>query len=310
MSDTVAVRLENLSKAFGSRKKQVRAVSQINLEVQGGQVFGFLGPNGAGKTTTIRMMMDLIRPTTGRVLIYGQPVQGHPRTLQRVGALVEDATFYNYLSGRRNLEVLANTGGYPDQSRIDELLEQVGMSDRAHRKVKGFSTGMKQRLGLAAALLNDPDLVVLDEPTNGLDPAGIQEMRYFIRDLAHKQGKTVFLSSHLLSEVEQVCDRVAIINQGEIVREGAVSDLLSHRAELRIEALPLDRAASVLAERWKVEINTGWLTVEASREDAPHIVRRLAEQDVDVYQVTVRRQTLEEYFMDATANAAPEEPHA
>ena len=168
------------------------------------------------------------------------------------------------------------------------------------RFVKGYSTGMKQRLGLAAALLGDPDLVILDEPTNGLDPSGIQEMRHFIRSLAHEQGKTVFLSSHLLSEVEQTCDRVAIIKQGKLVREGAVADLLSTRSELVIEAEPLNQALHALSGKWKVTMDDNVLKVEARREDVPLLVQRLVEAQVEVYQVKSQKQTLEEYFLIAT----------
>lgn len=294
-----AIRVENLSKTFGRRpKKRIQAVRNITLEIRAGQVYGFLGPNGAGKTTTIRMLLDLIRPTAGDAYIYGKHVRRDHAVLRRVGALVEGAAFYNFLTGRRNLEVLARTANHYDPRRIDALLEQVGLAQRAHQRVKGYSTGMKQRLGLAAALLSDPDLLILDEPTNGLDPGGMHEIREFIRRQADDHGKTVFLSSHLLGEVEHVCDRVAIINLGEIVREGAVADLLEGKSHLRVEASPLDRAAEVLREHWPVEKNTLWLTVSAAREDTPHVVRRLVEHDVDVFQVTSQRQTLEEYFLD------------
>jgi ABC-2 type transport system ATP-binding protein len=302
MSDTIALRLENLSKTFGLhgviRKKRIEAVKSINLEVHAGQVYGFLGPNGAGKTTSIRMMLDLILPTQGNVYIYGQHVRQRHEILRQVGAIVEGATFYGFLSARKNLEVLARTANHYDARRIDALLEQVGLAGRAHQRVKGYSTGMKQRLGLAAALLGDPDLLILDEPTNGLDPAGMHEIRQFIRELADKHGKTVFLSSHLLGEIEQVCDRVAIINLGQIVREGAVQDLLAGKSALRIEAAPLDKAAAVLSERWMISTNEQHLTVQASREDIPQVIRHLVENNIDVYEVANQRQSLEEYFLD------------
>jgi len=297
MSDSIAIRIENLSKVFGRGKKRVEAVKNINLEIRSGQVYGFLGPNGAGKTTTIRMLLDLIRPTTGKVSLFNQDVRREPQTLRRVGALVEGATFYPFLTGRRNLEVLARTSDCYDPARINRLLAQMDMADR---RVNGYSTGMKQRLGVAGALLSDPDLVILDEPTNGLDPAGIQEMRVFIRDLVDKQGKTVFLSSHLLSEVEQVCDRVAIINHGEIIREGTVAELLSSKAQLRVEAVPLDKVVTALAGNWTVVPNGVSVTIDATRNDVPHIVRKLVEHGVDIYQVADQRQTLEEYFLSVT----------
>lgn len=302
MSEQIAIRLENLSKTFGRRKSRVQAVKDIHLEVQSGQVYGFLGPNGAGKSTTIRMIMDLIRPSDGEIFVYGRRVQKDHAVLQRVGALVEGALFYDFLTGRKNLEVLARTSGNYDPNRIQNLLEAVSMTDRADRFVKGYSTGMKQRLGLASALLHNPDLVILDEPTNGLDPAGIQEMRSFIRDLADKQGKTVFLSSHLLGEVEQVCDRVAIINEGEIVREGKVADLLAGQSELLVEVAPVELATAVLQHKWPVTPNGKNITVTASREQIPEIVQCLVANQVAVYEVHGQRQSLEQYFLEVTGS--------
>ncbi len=308
-NSTPAIRVENLSKTFWLRgirhRKRIDAVKTLNLEIQSGQVYGFLGPNGAGKTTTIRMLLDLIRPTQGSAYVYGQHVRRHHEVLRRAGAIVEGAMFYNFLSARRNLEVLARTANHYDSARIDRLLEQVGLAERADQRVKGYSTGMKQRLGLAAALLTDPDLLILDEPTNGLDPSGMHEIREFIRELVDVHGKTVFLSSHLLGEVEQVCDRVAIINLGEIVREGMVEDLLAGKSYLRVEASPLDRAADVLREFWTVGTNGSWLTLNAARDDVPHVVRRLVEAHVDVYEVASQRQTLEEYFLAVVQEGVP-----
>lgn len=308
MSQPDAIQLDNVSKTFGRGRKRVEAVRQLNLAVAAGQVFGFLGPNGAGKSTTIRMMMDLIRPSAGSVLLYGRPVQNNPSLMRRVGALVEGAAFYDFLTGRKNLEILARTGDCYDPDRIQSLLVQVGMADRADRKVQGYSIGMKQRLGLAAALLNDPDLVILDEPTNGLDPAGIQDVRHFIRDLAEKQGKTVFLSSHLLSEVEQVCDQVGIISNGRLVQLGKVAELLSSQAIIRLEVAPADRAMGLLLPVWPVTVNGRWLEVQAAREAVPQMVQQLVAAEVQVFQVVVQQQSLEALFMAATAVADPEEP--
>lgn len=301
MSESIAIRLDNVSKTFGRRKKRVDAVRQLNLEVATGQVFGFLGPNGAGKSTTIRMMMDLIRPTHGTVYLYGLPVQGNYRLMRRVGALVEGAAFYEFLTGRKNLEILARTANCFDPARSQSLLTQVGLADHADRRVHGYSTGMKQRLGLAAALLNDPDLVILDEPTNGLDPAGIQDVRHFIRDLAEKQGKTLFLSSHLLSEVEQVCDQVGIIHNGRLVQTGNVADLLSTQTIIRLEAAPPERALALLTTKWNVIENGRWLEVQAAREAVPVIVQQLVAADVQIFQVAVQQQSLEALFLAATA---------
>ena len=307
MSQSSAIQLENVSKIFGRRRKRVEAVRQLSLDVSAGQVFGFLGPNGAGKSTTIRMMMDLIRPSDGSVLLFGQPVQNNLPLLRRVGALVEGATFYDFLTGRKNLEVLARSGGCYDEARIQTLLEQVGMAGRADRRVQGYSTGMKQRLGLAAALLNDPDLVILDEPTNGLDPAGIQDVRHFIRNLAEKQGKTVFLSSHLLSEVEQVCDQVGIISNGRLVQTGNVAELLSSQAVIRLEVMPADRALGLLLPKWPTKENGRWLEVQAPREAGPEIVQQLVAAEVQVFQMVVQQQSLEDLFLAATADSPGED---
>ena len=298
----IAIKTEQLSKTFGSGKKSVTAVKNLDLRVESEQVYGFLGPNGAGKSTTIRMLMDLIRPTGGHAQLFDQNVRRNPGVLRRVGALVEGACFYDYLSARDNLRVLAKTSNEDNPERIGQLLEQVGIASRADSRVGGYSTGMKQRLGIAAALLSDPDLIILDEPTNGLDPAGIQEMRTFIRGLAHEQGKTVFLSSHLLSEVEQVCDRVAIIHKGELIREGSVRDLLADgHGLLRIEAKPLEKALAILQKHWQVEVENGdWLAIQASNQQSPLIVKQLVAQDVAVHQVVVVQQTLEAYFMSVT----------
>ncbi len=303
MNDTHAIRLVELHKSFGRRKRRVRAIRGIDLTITPGQVYGFLGPNGAGKSTTIRMIMDLVRPTAGHVEVYGRNVSRHHDVLQRVGALVEGAAFYPYLSGRKNLEVLARTGGHYDAARVDGLLAQVNLADRADQPVKGYSTGMKQRLGLAAALLNDPDLVILDEPTNGLDPAGIEEMRTFIRRLVDEQGKTVFLSSHLLSEVEQVCDRVAIIHNGKILREGPVAELLAAQTELYVEVGQPEQATAVLSPQYSVMANGKGLAVQAGRGQVPHIVRQLVAQDLDIFRVEIKRQSLEAYFLQVTREA-------
>ena len=222
------LRTFDLSKRFGD----VVAVDHVNLHVEEGELFGFLGPNGAGKTTTIAMMLGLLSPTTGRVEILGEEVSPtRTAALRHVGALVNTPGFYPYLSGRENLRLLARLYPDVDDRRVEEVLELVGLRAAAARKVKGYSTGMKQRLGLAAALLHRPRLLILDEPTNGLDPIGMRDMRELLRALADA-GTTIFLSSHLLHEVEQICDRVAILNEGRIVAEGEVKALLRKHTSL------------------------------------------------------------------------------
>jgi ABC-2 type transport system ATP-binding protein len=291
--------LVNLSKTYGRRRGGVRAVRDVTLSVGAGEVYGFLGPNGAGKSTTIRMLIGLIAPTSGEARLFGGNLRSNPSVLSRVGSLVDGGNFYPFLSGRRNLEVLAKTRGGGSE-RIDGLLEQVGLAKDSKRKVKGYSTGMRQRLGVAAALLGDPDLVILDEPVNGLDAAGIQEMRALIRGLAVDQGKTVFLSSHLLHEVQQVCDRVAIISNGEIVRESTIDELLRQDDGLRIEAAPADVAAAALASRWAVERDGEALIVRATRAEAPEVVRRLVGAGADLFRLAPEQRNLEEVFLSIT----------
>ena len=219
-----------LSKSYGSRQ----AVKSLDLSVGQGEIFGFLGPNGAGKTTTIRMALGLIRPTGGTVEVLGQDVSRHRRqVLPRVGALVESPALYLYMSGRDNLKAVADVLGGVPGTRLDAVLEIVGLADRQRDRVKSYSLGMKQRLGLGIALLNDPDLLILDEPANGLDPAGVVEMRDLLRTLAG-QGKTVFISSHVLSEVQQICGRVAIINLGELVKVATVEELVTSHGEFSV----------------------------------------------------------------------------
>lgn len=274
------------------------AVQNLNLTVQRGQVYGFLGVNGAGKSTTIRMLLDLMHPTRGRALILGVDPRQEPHILRRVGSLVEGAAFYPYLKGWDNLVVVGNSQGRFDRERAKHLVEQVSLEQAMNVRVKAYSTGMKQRLGIAAALLHNPDVVILDEPTNGMDPTGIHEMRQFIRELAHVHGKTVFLTSHLLGEVQQTCDQLAIIHQGKMIQEGKLTDLLSQKPELDIEVSSAEKAHQLLQERWPVEvIEAGKLRLEATREDTPSIIRHLMEHEVDIFSIMPRRQSLEDYFL-------------
>jgi len=292
--------LTDLGKTYGRRGGAVRAVRGVSLAVGAGEVYGFLGPNGAGKSTTIRMLIGLIAPSAGRVSLFGQDLAAEPSLLRRVGSLVDGGAFYPFLSGRRNLEVLALTHG-GGAERIDALLDQVGLAKDAKRKVKAYSTGMRQRLGVAAALLNDPEIVILDEPVNGLDVAGIQEMRQLIRSLASDRGKTVFLSSHLLSEVQQVCDRVAIINKGELVREATVAGLLDQEStQLRVEAAPLDAAEAALRPHWPVTREGAGLMVTAARAEAPEVARRLVEAGAALFSLAPVQANLEEVFLALT----------
>src|ERR1700730_929758 len=237
-----ALRAIALSKAYGKRL----AVDQLDLQVDRGELFGFLGPNGAGKTTTIRMALGLIAPTNGSVEILGLEVRhNRAKVLPRVGALVEAPALYGYMSGRNNLRAIGDLLGGVGEKRIDEVLEIVSLTGRDKDRVKTYSMGMKQRLGLAVALLNNADVLILDEPANGLDPAGIVEMRDLLRGLA-AEGKTVFISSHVLSEVQQICTRVAIINHGKLVRLAPVAELLDAPGEFEIRVDAPDVLAAAL----------------------------------------------------------------
>lgn len=294
------IEFKGLSKVFGRGANRKVAVDQLDLAIEPGQVYGFLGINGAGKTTTIRMLLNLIFPSAGYAKVFGENPQENPHVLQKVGALVEGATFYPYLSGWDNLEVIGNTRGGFETSRAESLLQTVGLSHAKAVKFSAYSTGMKQRLGIAAALLHDPELVVLDEPTSGMDPAGIREMRRFIRDLAHQHGKTVFLTSHLLSEMQQTCDRLAIIHQGRLIREGNLESLLAQHREIDVDVSDLEQAHTILSEKWETKLTTAskaLLRINAPREDTPKIIRTLVNAEIDIFAVIPHQQTLEDYFL-------------
>jgi ABC-type multidrug transport system ATPase subunit len=300
-SQALAIETAGLTKHFGRH----RAVDTLNLTIHEGTVFGFLGPNGAGKTTTIRMLLGLIRPTSGGGRILGHDIlRERAAILPHVGAIVESPAFYLSLSGRDNLRVLARTAGREDARAIADVLETVGLSARAGDRVKTYSLGMKQRLAIAAALLNNPQIIFLDEPTNGLDPAGTVEIRELIGQLG-ASGHTIFLSSHLLHEVEQVCTEVAIINHGKLVTQGRVSDLLGQDATLLVEAEPLTTLQEVAARmgaRAQIQ-GPRSVTMALSSERTPALVTALAEAGAQVYQVTPQHASLEQLFMELTNGA-------
>lgn len=306
----IAIECHNLTKRYKRAGRSIAAVDQLDLRIESGQVYGFLGPNGAGKTTTIRMLLNLAYPNAGEVRLFGHPVRQNLDALKNVGALVEGASFYPYLSAWDNLKILGWSGRGFDETRAHGLLNELGLLGRENDKVAGYSTGMQQRLGLVAALLHDPDLLILDEPTNGLDPAGIHELRDFLRRLVDERGKTVFLSSHLLSEVQQTCDRVAIIQKGRLLAEGDVTELLrrqsltAHEAILEVE--PVEMAQGILVERWQAQLGEtrGTLVVHAEREALPEIVRLLVAADVQIYAMQVRQASLEDFFLSVTEQQA------
>jgi ABC-2 type transport system ATP-binding protein len=290
-----ALSLRGLTKDYGT----LRAVDTLDLDVPEGSVFGFLGPNGAGKTTTIRMVLGLVRPTAGSVEILGERIDrpGHP-VLAHLGALVEQPAFYGHLSGRANLDLWGRCGPEPDRprrERIDGVLHTVGLTEAAGRKVKTYSHGMRQRLGMAQALLNEPRLVVLDEPTDGLDPQGIRETRDLLRSLV-ADARTVFLSSHLLHEVEQVCDHVAVINDGRLVAAGPVADLRGAES-LRLHTPDIDRATAVVAALGgESAVIGGTLSIRLPNTPPEDLVRRLVEDGVRVRALVPERAGLEEVY--------------
>jgi ABC-2 type transport system ATP-binding protein len=293
------LRTLSVSKKYGARL----AVDRLDLEVDHGELFGFLGPNGAGKTTTIRMALGLIAPTGGSVEILGREVREHrAEVLPRVGALVESPALYGYMSGRDNLRAVGDLLGGVPRKRIDEVLEIVSLEGRDRERVKTYSMGMKQRLGLAIALLNDPDLLILDEPANGLDPAGIVEMRDILRGLA-ASGKTVFISSHVLSEVQQICSRVAIINHGRLVRVAPVAELLQAPGEFEVRVdSPADLVAALRRQTWGQEARSedGHVVTGAPGGRGRELIRFLIESGYAPDAVSPRQRDLEDIFLSLT----------
>jgi ABC-type multidrug transport system ATPase subunit len=304
MPGDIILQTSGLGKQYGKRW----AVQNLDLQVRRGEIFGFLGPNGAGKSTTIRMLLTLIGPTTGRVELFGLPLPEHRReALSRVGGLVERADLYLYLSGRRNLEIVGALKGGLKRGAIDQALEAVGLTARANDRVKTYSHGMKQRLGVAQALLGDPECIILDEPTTGLDPQGIKEMRELIVRLSRERGITIFLSSHLLSEIEQTATSMAIINGGILAVQGGVRDLLnSSENSVRIEASPLDTAMKVLQGLpfvRRCEQREGSLEVKMPFTETARANAALVAAGVEVAALVPRR-SLEEYFLTITEGAS------
>jgi ABC-type multidrug transport system ATPase subunit len=292
------IETRGLTKRYGDA---IVAVDDLELRVRRGEVYGFLGPNGAGKTTTLRMLLGLVKPTSGEATVLGA-APGAPHGLARIGALVEAPAFYPYLSGRDNLRVLARYAGVTED-RVEAVLDQVRLRDRAADRSATYSLGMKQRLGVAAALLKDPQLLILDEPTNGLDPAGMAEMREFIRSLG-KGGRTVVLSSHLMGEVEQVTDRVGVIRDGSLVAEGTVEELRG-RAGLRVRAEPLSEAARLIGALPDVDAVTsvdGLLEVAVDTSQAPTINRVLVQAGIAVSELYAQKASLEDVFLELTTS--------
>ena len=301
MNDDLVLCTRGLTKDFG----RLRAVDHLDLEVRRGDVFAFLGPNGAGKSTTIRMIMGLIRSDEGQIEVLGHNTRREREAaMRKVGAIVEEPAFYRFLSGRRNLELLSAMSGGAPRQRIDEVLEIVGLTSRARDKVKAYSHGMRQRLGIAQALLPRPDLVVLDEPSTGLDPQGMRDVRELIRDLAARERVTVFLSSHLLHEVEQVCNRVTVINRGKLVSVGDVDTLVRQGSStVRVVTSDPERAAILLQRQgWigQVQPDGDALRVSVKPESVPELNALLVQAGPRVSELIPIRASLEEIFFQLT----------
>jgi ABC-2 type transport system ATP-binding protein len=295
--DEPIVVTDRLTKRYGTHI----AVDAVSLTVRRGEIYGFLGPNGAGKTTTLRMLVGMVRPDQGSAQVLGgRP--GAPSVLRRLGALIEGPGFYPYLSGRDNLRVLARYQKLAD-ANVDWALAQVDLSGRGRDRFRSYSLGMKQRLGVAAALMGEPDLLILDEPTNGLDPAGMADMRALVRRLA-AAGQTVLLSSHLLGEVQQICDRVGVISHGELIVESTVADLQG-ASSLLVRAAPPDRAQRVIESTLDGagvrRTPDGGLEVPTEPDRTPAIVRALVQAGIDVHEIRPTERSLEEVFFEMTS---------
>ena len=298
MENTV-LELKNVSKSFGNRK----VIDNISLKVNSGEIFGFLGPNGSGKTTTIKMILRLIDSDEGEIKVNGfDNRKQFEQAMECIGAIVENPDMYKYMSGIDNLKLHARIRNI-DEKRIAEVLEMVGLKDRAKDKVGKYSLGMKQRLGLALTLLHNPKVLILDEPTNGLDPAGIKQLRDILKKISHEENVAVFVSSHILTEMQQMCDRVAVLDNGKIVK----IEQITNSEEEKIETIELrlknkEKAIKILKEKFevdaKVEKNNLLVTIQTER--VPEVVKELAIEDVGVKAVIPREHNLERIFFDAT----------
>ena len=298
MANTV-LEIKNLSKSFGKRK----VIDDISLEVKEGEIYGFLGPNGSGKTTTIKMILRLIDNDAGEIKVNGYDTKKQfEQAMEYIGAIVENPDMYKYMTGRDNLKLHARIRNV-DSERIDEMLELVELKERADDKVRKYSLGMKQRLGLALTLLHKPKVLILDEPTNGLDPAGIKKLRDILKEIAHKEGVAVFVSSHILSEMELMCDKVAVIDNGKIVKTEEINNTEEEPTEtIELRVKDIQKAINVLKQKFAIiakdQNNSIQLTL--ATDQVPLIVKELANSDVGIKAVIPKEHSLEEIFFDAT----------
>jgi len=306
MTTQPIVQLQNLSKTIGGKQM----IQQLNIDLYPGQITGFLGPNGAGKTTTIRMMTGLMNPTEGKVIIDGLSLQdNYEEAIGKVGVIVENPEMYKFMTGYKNLLHFARMHKNVTKERIQEVVRQVGLENRIHEKVSTYSLGMRQRLGLAQALLHRPKFLILDEPTNGLDPAGIREFRMYLRKIATEDGVSVFVSSHLLSEIELMCDRVAVIQNGKLID---IRDINVETSSFYyIEATPSDQAAALLQKLDYnfVAENNGYV-VEIKKEDIPKLITQFVNEEIQLFAVQPHQKTLEDQFLEMTGGGQIVEANA
>ncbi|WP_047986021.1 ABC transporter ATP-binding protein [Ornithinibacillus californiensis] len=293
------VETKKLTKKFGIEY----AVADLDLKIPKGEIYGFLGPNGAGKTTTIRLLLGLMRQNTGTIKIFNKDLNStRLEILKKVGSLVENPSYYGHLTARENLETLRKIHGAPKQ-RIDDVLDIVRLSDVGNKKVKGFSLGMKQRLGIAASLLNNPELLILDEPTNGLDPSGIIEIRNLIKRLPSEYGMTVLISSHLLSEIDQIATSVGVISKGKMIFQDSIEEMrMLSQQKISLKLDDNEKAWRFLSSKGvKVEPENDCLAlVEQSDQEIAHVIRMLVENNFSIYRVEEEKRSLEDTFLQMT----------
>lgn len=297
-----AIEVKKVSKIID----QTEVIKNISFSVAPGEVFGFLGPNGAGKTTTIKMMVGLMKMTQGDIYIHGKSITTDFKVaIKHVGAIVENPSMYNFLSGWKNLIIYARMSRNVSIDQIKKIVKLVDLEKVIHKKVKTYSLGMRQRLGLAQALLHEPSVLILDEPTNGLDPAGIHDLRQYIKALSKEKQIAILVSSHLLSEVEQMCDRVGIIKNGELLSIDTVENI-TENTSLKIMAKPLNKALNLLKEKKQFikEVNGNEIIIEINPDDVPSLINELIKEGIDIYNVQNSSVSLEEKYLEVTGGAS------
>ena len=304
MTKTV-LELKNVNKTFGRRK----IIDNISLDVKEGEIYGFLGPNGSGKTTTIKMILRLIDSDSGEIKVNGFDTKKQfEKAMECIGAIVENPDMYKYMSGIDNLKLHARIRNI-DEKRIDEVLEMVELKGREKDKVGKYSLGMKQRLGLALTLLHRPKVLILDEPTNGLDPAGIKKLRDILKEIAHKEGVAVFVSSHILSEMQLMCDKVAVIDNGKVVKVEEITKQEEKVETVEIKVKDVNKAIQIIKEKFKLETKQieGSIEITLPTEDLPKVVKELAIADTEIKAIIPKEHSLEEIFFDATKGGKNDE---